>query len=539
MKKLIYTCIVSLLFFSSKSQPVIQWQNSYGGTSADHLNTGGRVFNNLSLTNDGGYIFAGNSQSDDGDVSNHHGTNSVPDFWVVKLDSTGTIEWEKSLGGTGDDDAEGVIQTSDGGYIVIGRNSSNDGDVMNHYGGVDTSDAWIVKLDASGNIEWEKSFGGSDHDIGTQIMETSYGYLFLGDTRSSDGDVSTNLGAIDIWLVKIDTAGNVLWEKTYGGTGGERPSTVHMTTDGGYIVSGFTTSSDGDVQSNQFPGFLPIAWFLKVDSAGNIEWERTIGGSLFDTGSDAWQTSDGGYVLLSSSTSSDGDATCTHGSGDIHVMKVDASGNMEWSQCYGGTGNDAARSIRQMPDLGYIISGATGSTDGDVSSLIGAVDCWLIKTDSIGNIEWEKTYGGSLQEDLTGVVTTPDGGYVIAGESLSNDFDVSGHHGATSEFDIWIAKLSSFATGVEEVVSVPVALSVYPNPFTKQTMITLTLSSSEKVIVNVYDLFGRTVTTVVEKRLGQGNHAFSLNMEGAANGMYMISVQTSEDTIVQKLLLEQ
>jgi len=198
----------------------------------------------IQLTKDGGYIFAGETNSSDGDVEGHHGND---DCWVVKLDSNGDLEWQRALGGIGSDRGWGVVQTSDEGYAMVGYAGSLDGDITGWQG---YYDYWVVKLSASGVLEWQKTLGGSDEDWGRSICQTvDGGYAVVGITRSMDGDVLVNHGQ-DVWAVKLDSTGELLWQKTLGGTGAEWVNSILQTTDGGYIIAGETYSNDGDASGN-------------------------------------------------------------------------------------------------------------------------------------------------------------------------------------------------------------------------------------------------------------------------------------------------
>jgi hypothetical protein len=252
MEKSVSTLFASLLLtVGLQAQPAIQWQTSLGGTLVDQFDQGNTVVNNMALTNDGGYIVAGHSFSNDGDVTGHHGSSNTSDYWVVKLDSTGNIEWQRSLGGTLKDLAKSVAICSDGGYIVAGDSYSDDGDVTGHHDTTSQSDAWVVKLDAGGTIQWQRSYGGSLLEVASHIEQTDDGgYIFSGDAMSTDGDVSVNKGSFDFWIVKLDSLGAIQWDKSLGGSGSERCYSIHKTFDGGYFATGITTSNDSDITHN-------------------------------------------------------------------------------------------------------------------------------------------------------------------------------------------------------------------------------------------------------------------------------------------------
>ncbi|MDR0647870.1 MAG: InlB B-repeat-containing protein [Synergistaceae bacterium] len=407
------------------SPPGIQWQRSLGGSSYE-------VARSIQQTSDGGYVVAGISQSNDGDISGNHGSY---DCWVAKLDAGGNIVWQKSLGGSNSDAAYAIQQTSDGGYIVAGISQSNDGDVSGNHG---SNDYWVVKLDAGGNIVWQKSLGGSNGDIAYSIQQTSDGgYIVAGMSFSNNGDITGHHGIRDCWVVKLDTGGTIEWEKSLGGSGYDDAHSIQQTSDGGYIVAGISDSNDGDVTGNH--GNWDY-WIVKLNAGGTIVWQKSLGGSGNDLAYAIDQTGDGGYVIAGQSESTDGDVSGNHGDMDYWVVRLDASGNIQWQKSLGGSDNDQAHSIRQTSDGGYIVAGYSQSTDGDVSGNHGDTDYWVVKLDASGNTQWQKSLGGSDSEMTQSIQQTGDGGYIVAGSSNSIDGDVIGNHG---DHDYWIVKLYS------------------------------------------------------------------------------------------------
>src|SRR5690606_5534575 len=244
--------------------PNIEWEKAFGGSSSE-------LAHSIQRTTDGGYIFLGNSSSNDGDVSGNHGDD---DYWLVKLNEAGNLEWQKSLGGSGRDYGRRVQQTLDGGYIVSGYTDSNDGDVWGNHG---DDDFWIVKLGASGSIHWVRTAGGSGADSATDVYQTQDGgYMIAGNSNSNDGDVSGNHGSTDFWIVKMNAAGTIEAQNSYGGSGVEYAQDIQPTSDGGYIIAGMSDSNDGDVTGHQGEGDF---WIVKISLTGNIIWQKTLGGS--------------------------------------------------------------------------------------------------------------------------------------------------------------------------------------------------------------------------------------------------------------------
>jgi len=304
---------------------------------------------------------------------------------AIQAQTTPAIEWQKSLGGSSDDYAESIQQTTDGGFIVAGYSSSNNGDVSENHG---IYDYWIVKVDADGNLAWQKCLGGSDWDAAYSIQQTTDGGFIVGGySESNDGDVSGNHGNSDYWIVKLDADGNLAWQKSLGGSGDDFAYSMQQTTDGGFTVAGWSKSNDGDV-SGWHEGYTSYGyptsdyWFVKLDADGNIEWQKCLGGSGYDEAHSVQQTTDGGFIVGGWSYSNDGDVSGHHGASnypDYWIVKLDANGNLIWQKSLGGSGYDKARSVQQTTDDGFIVAGFSTSNNGDVSGNHGVDDYWIVK----------------------------------------------------------------------------------------------------------------------------------------------------------------
>jgi hypothetical protein len=437
MRKLLYTLSIAIIAINAFAQaPSIEWQKSYGGTYGEWARA-------VQQTSDGGYVILGFSNSNDGDVTGNHAGSG--DYWVVKTDNVGTLQWQKSLGGTDSELATSIKQTSDGGYIVVGYSQSTDGDITGHNGFncvpiVPCNDYWVVKLDNAGVIQWKKCFGGTGNDEAYSTQQTSDGgYVFVGYSTSNDGDVSGNHGN-DYWLVKTDNAGTIQWQKCYGGGGHDYASSIQQTNDGGYIIAGYSESNDGDVSGNH--GGKDY-WIVKTDNAGTIQWQKSLGGTYDDRANSIQQTSDGGYIVAGWSESNDGDVSGNHAV-DYWVVKLDNAGTLQWQKALGGGSIDYAYSIKQTSDGGYIVAGLSESIDGDVTGNHGGLggndDYWVVKLDNTGSLQWQKSLGGTGSDLAYSIQQTNDGGYIVVGNSDSNDGDVSGNHGS---IDYWLVKLGS------------------------------------------------------------------------------------------------
>ncbi|MDG2152402.1 MAG: T9SS type A sorting domain-containing protein [Crocinitomicaceae bacterium] len=424
--------LVSLFFISSflysQAPFQIEWQKSIGGSMADFAYS-------IEPTSDGGFIVAGNSQSNDGDVAGNHGQTDV---WVVKLYSDGQMSWKKTFGGSSFDGAHSIKQTADGGFIIAGYTASNDNDVSGNHGG---RDFWILKLDSFGNMDWQNALGGNSTEVAYTVEQTSEGgYIAMGYSVSQAGDVIGNHGETDIWVVKLDESGNITWQKCLGGSSSEQGYDIKQTTDGGYIVAGSSQSNDGNLNTNYGSSDY---WIVKLDTDGNIAWEKSYGGSDRDVAHCIKQTNDGGFLVSGISSSSDGDVTDVSGGRDYWIIKIDPTGNLIWQKAMGGDDTDVAYSIDETDDGGAIVAGFSTSTNGDVSGNHGDSDYWIIKLDNSGNYIWQQSLGGSGTDEPSSIQQTPDGGFIIAGYSYSEDGDLTRNRGSA---DYWVVKLEEVST---------------------------------------------------------------------------------------------
>ena len=361
----------------------IQWQNTIGGSDDDRLLS-------VQQTADGGYILGGYSKSN---ISGDKTENCIGiyDYWIVKTDAIGDIQWQNTIGGSGDDILYSIQQTSDGGYIFGGRSNSDiSGDkTENSIGSGFTHDYWIVKTDATGNIQWQNTIGGNGGEELYSVQQTADGGYILGGHSFSNisGDKTENSnGGADYWIVKIDATGNIQWQNTIGGSDTDWFPVVRQTSDGGYILGGISYSNiSGDKTENNWDPTLttPDYWIVKTDATGNIEWQNNIGGSNYDTFYSIEQTSDGGYILVGYSDSNiSGDKTeNSNGYYDYWIIKTDATGNIQWQNTIGGSDYDRLHSIQQTTDGGYILGGRSSSNiSGDkTENSIGGNDYWIIK----------------------------------------------------------------------------------------------------------------------------------------------------------------
>jgi hypothetical protein len=523
MKKLILIISASIMFFFSTMGLRAQPTIEWQKCLGGSSWDMGRC---LEQTFDGGYIVAGYAMSNNGDVSGNH--SGYFDYWIVKLDVTGKIEWQKCLGGSESDYAFSIEQTTDSGYIVAGVTDSYNGDVTGNHGqGV--YDYWVVKLNTKGDLQWQKCLGGSGGEEAHSVRQTSDGgYIVAGSSwYSNDGDVTGNHGDFDYWIVKLDTAGNIQWQKSLGGSGREMAYSIRQTADGGYIIGGYSDSEDGDVTGNQ--GDFDY-WIVKLYASGNIAWQKSLGGSSIEDAFSIELTTDGGYIVAGVTDSFDGDVTGNNSLpgpyGDGWVVKLDSTGSIQWQKCLGGSFDDWAYSVSQTDEGGFIVTCITKSQDGEVTGNHDPSgtywDYWAVKLDTTGNIQWQKCLGGSQDEETYSVQQTSDGGTILAGSSYSTDGDVTGNHGGG---DYWIVKLNTY-TAIENN-DPDMAFSLSPILASDYILINLPQQAEIKILnINGQDI--KTFKAIA------GNT--TVDISGMTGGIYFIKVNSEKGFSVQKFI---
>ncbi len=344
----------------------IAFQKTYGGINPDEGHS-------VQQTADGGYIIGG--------YSNSFGANDG-DVYLLKIDSIGDTLWSKTYGGSAVDYGRSVQQTTDGGYVIAGHSD---------FGPFSGGDQYIVKTDVNGTLMWSKAIGEGASDISYSIQQTADGGYIVSGTQWSF------TGGLDLYLIRMDTIGNIIWARSYGGGSFKNHygRSVQQTTDGGFIIAGETN------RSGNYDIFL-----VKINANGDTLWTKTYGGSSWDVGYSVQQTADGGFIIAGETTS------FGPGDFDVYLIKTNPTGDTLWTKTYGGTGSDMGYSVQQTSDGGYIITGETGSfgVGGDV---------YLIKTNSNGDALWTKTYGGANSDYGRSVQQTSDGGYIITGHTNS------------------------------------------------------------------------------------------------------------------------
>ncbi|SFZ89724.1 hypothetical protein SAMN05428642_101525 [Flaviramulus basaltis] len=389
-------------------------------------------------TPDGGYAILGYTQSIDGDIETK--TNESFDYWLLKFDSNNQLQWQKTYGGTNDDRGSDIIQTSDGGFAIIGFTKSNNNDVTENAG---SSDFWLAKLDNAGNISWQKNYGFSGADNGISVIQTNdNGFLLTGvlDVSASGGLGNSKNASIkhaggDYWVIKIDVLGNKEWSHYYGGTFTDTPYDAFQTEDNSYLIVGSSDSDDVDINKNK--GSYDF-WIIKISETGGLIWEKSFGGSEIDEARAITSSGDGNYVIVGDTRSSDLNVSKNKGAADLWVIKISPEGNLIWEKTFGGSSFDVGRSVFKTKDNSFLISGSSRSADGDISTNQGQNDAWILKIDVNANLIWQKNIGGSEIDFTYDAVELEDETIIAVGESGSSNNGILENKGFT---DLLLIKL--------------------------------------------------------------------------------------------------
>jgi hypothetical protein len=429
---------------------------------------GGNAYEQFScmyLTRDSGIILGGYSFSN-ASGNKTQDNKGEADYWIVKLDKKGNIQWDKTIGGSRSDFLTAIRQTKDGGYILGGYSNSDksydksenvrvgsDGDIYPDY--------WVVKLDSAGNIEWDKTIGGNIYDALTSLQQTSDGGYILGGYSNSEKGYEKSVSAhspyydefySDYWIVKLDRKGKHLWDKTIGGLWRDYLMCLQQTTDEGYILGGYSQSDSG-YEKSQNSHYSNDYWVVKLDKLGNIQWDKTIGGDEEDYLYSIQQTKEGCYVLGGSSYSPlSGEKTQENkGSLDYWVVKVNNLGNIQWDKTIGGGSYDDLASLQQTRDGGYILAGTSKSNisgdktennrcECDTFDYADVGDYWMVKLNRNGRIQWEKTIGGDANDVCKTVKEIAANVYVTGGYSSSR-ISADKKKPSRGEADYWLVTL--------------------------------------------------------------------------------------------------
>jgi len=404
--------------------PVLEWEKTFGGTDYD-------IGYSVQVASDGGYIITGYTKSSEA---------GEPDVYLVKTDSDGNMEWNRTFGGTGWDYGQSVQLVGDDGYIIAGNAE---------FYGINRDFVYLVRTNSTGHMMWNKTYGSTGTEIGHSVQVTGDGgYIIVGETFS-------DWTGMDVYLVRTDSSGNLIWNKTLGGSGWDYGYSVQVTGDGGYIITG-KTNSYGTGQD---------VYLIKTDSGGNMIWNNTFGGPKNDVGYSVQVTDDGGYIIVGETTS------IGEGYPDVYLVRTNSSGHMIWNKTFGYWNTDIGHSVQVTDDGGYIIVGETVH-----SRVPSGWDVYVVKIDSDGNRVWEKWLGQELGSSGYSVQLTGDGGYIITGATRSaSDYS----------FDVYLGKLGPLETA-EETYAARIIDFTAPNDVSPGEVFTVDLTVSYEFPESTY-----------------------------------------------------
>jgi len=479
LQKLVFILLVPIF-----SLATITFERTYGTLSSHE--TGYAVQTTL----DGGYAIVGCA------------TTGRDIIYFVRTDSLGYPLWISSIGQPyRHKNSYSLKELDDGGFIIVGYKGNLSSSV--------NDDAYLVRFSSSGDTLWSKLLGGDSLDRGYWIEITpDSNFIIAGQTKSY------GVGSSDVWLVKTDTSGNVLWHQTYGGTSYDMGRCIKNTPDCGFIIVGSTYSFGA--------GFRDI-YLIKTDSLGNLLWSKTYGGSDYEWGYDVENTIDNGYIIVGSTNS----FSFGVWGQDVYLIKTNSLGDTLWTKTYGGVNDDVGHSVTVTLDNGFVVAGYTESEGAGYS------DVWLIKTDSLGNIIWTKTYGGVDNDGAYSIKTTQDNGFIITGYTDSN----------SSGKDVYLIKTDSLGNvGIKEKEtsnfrSRVSMIEIFPSLVTRCLNIEYMLTRKEQVELSIYDATGSRVRLIKQEKLAPGYYQQKINIENLSNGVYFIVLKQGDEKVSKKFLL--
>jgi hypothetical protein len=484
----------------------IEWQKLYGGSGSD---LGQRIMQ----LQDGGYLMASFTYSTDGDLAgNAEGRN----IWLLKLDGAGEIIWQEWYGTIPHGSARLDVKPVSDGYVIVTSVLEEALDVdcviMNMTG-------WVFKVDEVGEMVWQKCFGGSLDDNSNSIEPTADGgYIICGGSTSNDGDLPGNNGFGDVWVFKITAEGDLTWSRNYGGSNieGSR-SVIHVST-GGYLVAANIRSSDLFFEGcNTYDQFGTTAAIIRLDAEGDVIWVRCLGGNGIDFLHRLSEASDGTFWIVGTTRSQDGDIEGHHGDLDGWVIRLDQQGEVLGQKVFGGSGYDDFRDFQIMPDGRVLIAGFSTSSDGDVINNYGSSDIWMLIVNDDLEVVWQKIYGGSAFEIMHSVSLTDDGGFIFSGGSTSTDGDLPANNEGAN---VWVVKVGPLETGLaDEKIEEKPEIILFPNPATDMIHIQFNRTALKEYRLDVFDVLGRNA---LNGKLTPAGGKASINIADLARGTYLL-----------------
>jgi hypothetical protein len=525
-----FLCLACSTHFKSWSQDIL-WEKSYGGKHADYLF-------DAQPTSDNGFILAGSSLS--GKTGGKTDANKGDlDYWIWKMDEKGGLDWQKSFGGSGPDLLQSVKITSDGGFILAGVSKSGN-ELDKKAACIGNEDFWIIKLNAMGDEQWQRTIGGEGQEQLQSIVQTKDGGFILGGSSASDkikedspiagvlfGKSENSYGNLDYWIVKLDNKGKIEWQKTYGGTYSDILRSIEQAKDGGYILGGYSNSPESGNKTEQNLGKGDY-WVIKIDKDGVIEWQKVFGGVGDDQLQIVHQSYDGNYIAGGSSSSdAGGNKSKSNVKGiDLWIVKLEEKGDVIWEETYDIGKTDILTSIVENDDHTLLIGGyAKSETIGTKKrDKEGVNDYIAIKVKETGEELWTKSVGSAGEDILRKVTETRDGGYLMVGTSngkASNDKNSN-----VGRNDFWAVKLKDRQKPPKKAVLV----EAIPNPASQYTNVIIGYDF-EKGMATVIDISGRIL-----QQFEIYDRTVPIDLSGKPEGIYIVQIKTNVSTDSVKIL---
>ncbi|MCX6352559.1 MAG: T9SS type A sorting domain-containing protein [Bacteroidetes bacterium] len=499
------------------------WEKQFGGSKDDYVQS-------IIATPDGGILAGCVTYSNDKDISYSHDTGSDDyyhgDYWLIKLDNQGKMEWQKTYGGSNQEYITSIILYKDSGYIVVGSSYSGDGDITRHLG---SADFWILRLDRNGSIIWQKTYGGYQEDEPYAVAITpDSGIVLAGYTKSDSGDVKYHYISADIWIIKLNKIGEMLWQKTYGTSTYEYAEKILVTQDSGFIVCANGSSQYDSVVKNVHWG--GDGWLIRLDKNGNKLWGYAYGGAGEDVFTDVKITKDKGYIAVGYTLSNDGDLKNNLGYTDAFIVKVDRYGKKEWVKSYGSTHSDYAISVELDDDSGYIVSCLVYSKDSDFATFGNHYIC-LLNLNNQGNIISKKGVG---QGSISNCSVSLGNGIYVFGGSIRDSTDTTNF---PANKNVYIAYLGDSTTAVQESKTFSNFI-FYPNPTTSTITLEVNNLPQTNTSITISDILGKQLIQLNQTPNSEGRLIKEIDVSALPDGMYFILVQNEKVRVVSKLVVE-
>lgn len=400
----------SVAAFAQPAPVPVLWQGTAGGNGFDYARA-------ALIATDGSLVLAGETRSSRLEAVDRGGRLDA-DVLLAKVNSKGKLLWQATYGGTYTEIGHAIVQTPEGGYLIAGETNSK-----SYTNGL--QDFYLVRTNLLGKVLWERAYGGPGKDIAkAAVALPDGGYLVAGESGEPGNDVKSNRGAQDAWVIRVDKEGHLLWEINYGGRGNDNFANAVLADNTSVILVGSTDSQEFDAAGNH--GRTDV-FVLKINLAdGRVIWKRTFGGTQNDEGYGLCKTADGQFLLAGTSFSADGNVAKNYGLGDVWVVKFNKVGEITWERTYGGKHSEGANAVQPTYDGYFLVAGTTSSSDGLVTDYKGRYDGWVLKIDARGDLQWQRTAGGSAKDEFLDIVETPSGDYAAIGYTSSTDGDLVG-----------------------------------------------------------------------------------------------------------------